>query len=218
MPFLLPATRSWATAPFGVGFHQPIDRSAVFHCRNFAEMIHLKHHDSFANNGLLSEPFTFFIDSPMPTPKVDVAVAMITCGKRILAIYNPKWGAFSIPMTKRRKWRDRAVRLGAKEEEWPLAASRAAAEVLGRTLAPEELPLPLHEILEYRQNDADGVWKLYNLHVFKLPLPKIPASLGLGIDGEWLVADQLQKNVPVSSTVRYLLKELEGSDKLPPWD
>jgi hypothetical protein len=153
----------------------------------------------------------------MPTPKVDVAVAMIACGKKILAIYNPKWGAFSIPMTRRRKWRDPAMRLGPKDEEWRLAASRAAAEVLGRTLAPGELPAPLHEILEYRQNDADGIWKLYNLHVFKMTLPKPPASLGFGVTAEWLTADELHERVPVSSTVRYLLKELEGADKLPPW-
>ena len=153
----------------------------------------------------------------MPTPKVDVAVAMIACGEKILAVHNPKWGAFSLPMTKRRKWRGPPVRPGAKDEEWQMAASRAAAEVLGRTLAPEELPQPLDQVFEYRQNDADGIWKFYNLHIFKMRLPKPPASLGFGVVAEWLTVEQLHQRVPVSSTVRYLLKELEGADKLPPW-
>lgn len=142
---------------------------------------------------------------------------MIACGDKVLAVHNPKWGAFSIPMTKRRKWRDPAMRLGAKDEEWQAAAGRAAAEVLGRTLSVDKLPQPLHDILEYRQNDADGIWKLYDLHVFKMPLHKPPASFGFGIVAEWLTADQLHERVPVSSTVRYLLKQLEGADKLPPW-
>jgi hypothetical protein len=153
----------------------------------------------------------------MPVPKVEVAVAMIACGKKILAVHDAKWGAFSIPMTKRRKWRNPAMKLGAKDEEWQAAASRAAAEVLGRALAPRELPVPLHEILEPRQNDADGIWKLYDLHIFKMLLPKPPVLLGFGIVAEWLTADQLRECDPVSSTVRYILKELESVDKLPPW-
>jgi hypothetical protein len=34
----------------------------------------------------------------------DVAVTVITRGQQILAVYNPDWGDFTLPMTKRRVW------------------------------------------------------------------------------------------------------------------
>jgi hypothetical protein len=150
-------------------------------------------------------------------PKVEVAVALIACGDKILAVHNPKWRAFSVPMTKPRRWEDPAFRLGLRQEDWQAAAVRAAAEALGRTLAEPEFPLPLHEIQEFRQNDEEGIWKLYHLHLFKLPLAKMPSALGFGVTAEWLTADQLQERAPVSSTVRYLLKQLASANKLPPW-
>jgi hypothetical protein len=34
---------------------------------------------------------------------------------------------------------------------------------------------------------------------------------------EWLTPEEIQERVPFSSTVRYLLKQLEAVNKLPPW-
>ena len=44
-------------------------------------------------------------------PEVDVAVALIVRRERILTTYNPRWGAFTLPMSKRRSWNDPNVRV-----------------------------------------------------------------------------------------------------------
>ena len=153
----------------------------------------------------------------MSLAKVEVAVTMIACGERILTIHNPKWGAFTFPMTKRRKWSDPEMPLGAGDEAWRAAATRVAAEVLGRTLAQEEEPQLLHDTVELRQNDEEGIWKVYNLQIYKMRLLEIPHSYGFGVVVEWLTARQLQERVPISQTVRNVIKHLEGVDLLPPW-
>ena len=69
---------------------------------------------------------------------VEVGVALVRCEDRILLTYNQKWGAFSLPMTKRRTWtaeRDLLV------EGWEDCAARAGAEALGKTCTPGYLPI-----------------------------------------------------------------------------
>ncbi len=156
-------------------------------------------------------------ETNMKIENVEVAGTIIACGEQMLVVNNIKWGAFSFSMTKLRRRQDPALGIGMHLEQPQAAAIRAAAEVLGRTLAEHELPSLLHEVKEYRQSDADGIWKLYNLHIFQMTLPKRPAIPGAGLEIEWLTATELRNRQPVSSTVRYLLTCLEEQGKLPPW-
>lgn len=142
-------------------------------------------------------------------PMVDVAVTVIMHGKYFLAVYNRDWGAFTLPMTKRRRYEDPNVEGGIREEEWVHAASRAAAEWTGRTSTSG--PKVLLEIAEFRQGDRDGKWKRYHFQVFLLPLDEKP-SLVPGAIAEWLTPDDfLNKNrQPISPTARHLIQELKG--------
>jgi hypothetical protein len=78
-------------------------------------------------------------------------------------------------------------------------------------------PTPAPE--EYRQSDADGIRKIYHLHVFQMPLPAKPTSFsfGAGLQTEWLTVEEWRTRKPVSSTVPYILQCLEEENKLPPW-
>ncbi len=68
-------------------------------------------------------------------PVVDVAACVISCQGKILIGFNSKWGAFTLPTTKRRSWEDaNAAKGSVREEDWDDAAVRAAAEWLGQTL------------------------------------------------------------------------------------
>ena len=71
---------------------------------------------------------------------VEVAVTVMARDAKLLAVYNHKWGAFSLPMTKRKKWQDPKIPVGVCEEEWIVAAARAAAEILGKPLSAKQLP------------------------------------------------------------------------------
>jgi hypothetical protein len=65
-------------------------------------------------------------------------------------------------MTKRRHWQDPAVLSGVREEDWSVAATRAVAKVLGRTLVNAELPEFISQVHQYKQSDVGGIWKLYS--------------------------------------------------------
>ena len=147
---------------------------------------------------------------------VEVAATVIAAGGSILAVYNPRWGSFTLPMTKRKKWQDPNLPLGVREEDWRVSAARAGAEVLGRTLSPKALPNHLLDIQEYRQSGEDGIWKIYQLHVFGLTIP-IETKLAEGILADWLAPSDFADHEPISSTARYLVSCLEQSGKLPPW-
>ncbi|MBI5388312.1 MAG: hypothetical protein HZA90_26910 [Verrucomicrobia bacterium] len=153
----------------------------------------------------------------MQTETVEVAGTIIACEEQMLVFNNLKWGAFTFPFTKLRRWQDPNFGLGFRQEEPQAAAIRAASEILGHTFAETEWPRLQHEVTEYRQSDADGIWKLYHLHLFGMTLPAKPPTLGAGLQTEWLTVAELRARKPVSSTVRYLLACLEEQGKLPPW-
>ena len=73
-------------------------------------------------------------------PRGRLAAVAITRGPEYLTVFNGKWGVFTLPMTKRRTWSDPRVPASDHEEEPLDAAIRAAAEALGRPLAPYEFP------------------------------------------------------------------------------
>lgn len=155
----------------------------------------------------------------MPSPKiesVEVIATLLVRGPKFLAIFNPRWGAFTFPMSRRKQFLDPTVSQAATPEKLERAAARVAAEVLGRSFAPEEFPRPLCKIKEFEQSDADGVWKLYRIHVFGLTLPA-GAKAVPGVVTEWLTREDFQTREPVTHTARYLLQELAANGKLPPW-
>ena len=63
-------------------------------------------------------------------PEVEVAVAVIQLADRILAVYNPQWRCFTLPMTKRRKWVDPnpEVKSKTREEDWLVAATHSSIQ------------------------------------------------------------------------------------------
>lgn len=147
-------------------------------------------------------------------PIIDVAAVLICCEGRILTGFNPKWGAFTLPTTKRRSWADDSIAPGAvREEEWTHAAVRAAAEWLGRTLL--EVPVSLGEVPEFQQSDRDGKWKRYRLHAYRLDLECEPAISPLHIV-EWLEPEQImdEKRMPVSPTARHVVAHLQHENRV----
>lgn len=149
----------------------------------------------------------------MQAHKVEVAAVLIT-GQGILAVLNRPWGSFTLPMTKRRKWLDAQISAGFREEDWQITATRAVAEVLGRTFTRRELPKFCLEVRQYKQSDMDGQWKVYDFQVFTLAFTERP-PLAQGVTGEWLSREDLRKREPISPTTRYLLTQLEKAGKLP---
>ncbi len=146
--------------------------------------------------------------SPVQLQPVDVAVALIKHRGCVLAVYNPKWGSFTLPMTKRRQeHEDPAVHRPKPEEGWTDAAIRAASEWLGRTMTAE--PEFLCDIPKFDQTDHDGVWRRYSMKVFVLALEAEP-DLAHGANTEWLTLEDLadEKRRPISPTARRVASEL----------
>lgn len=162
-----------------------------------------------------------------PLDSAAVAVAVICRGPFILAVYNPDWGSFTLPMTKRRVW-DQDPESGTRYETWIDAAMRAAGEVLGRTLAREEVlpgtfarpdldsPEPLLELNDFVQGDRTGVVKHYSFTVYGVSLPlDVEPRLAPGVVGEWLHAADFAARRPISQTARKLVEELTSRRLLP---
>ena len=149
----------------------------------------------------------------LPATHIEIAAVVIACQGRILAVHNARWGSFTIPMTKRRRWQDPAVLSGVREEEWSITATRAVAEVLGRTLPKEELRKSLSQVRQYKQSDIDGIWKLYDIEIFQFKVKEEP-PLAPGVIAEWLTPGEFQAREPMSPTARFLLKELAKGKKL----
>ncbi len=139
--------------------------------------------------------------------KVEVVGTLIFHGPKILSVFNPKWGAFTFPMSKRKFFHDSALSAAATPEKLERAAARVAAEVLGSSFAPGKFPQPLLIIKGFEQSDADGVWKLYEFFLFKLQVSE-PLRLAPGILAEWMNPQELKTHEPVTHTARYILDQL----------
>ena len=146
-------------------------------------------------------------------PELDVAVALIMCGNEILTGYNPSWGSFTLPMTKRREWDDPHADGGRRHEDWVFAANRAAAEWTGTTLV-SRAELILDEP-EYQQSDRDSKWKRYHFQVFGFRSGEKPALVHERV-AQWLTPDQLldKDRHPISETARHLVRKLQLEGKL----
>ncbi|HUG92276.1 MAG TPA: hypothetical protein VML55_15660 [Planctomycetaceae bacterium] len=67
---------------------------------------------------------------------VEVAVTLIRNQDRLLLVYNDRWGAFTLPMSKRRVPEGAAAADDSEAESWLDAAARPVAECLGRLSRP----------------------------------------------------------------------------------
>ena len=141
-------------------------------------------------------------------PLVDVVATLVCREDQILAVYNERWGAFTLPMSKRRRWKDPQTKAESeREEEWEDAAVRVAAEWLGQTTT--EKPQFLLDLAEFQQSDRDEKWKRYHMQAFRLVVPHaVTASPGRVT--EWLTAEQIldENRRPISATARYVVAEL----------
>ena len=92
-----------------------------------------------------------------------------------------------------------------RQEDWIEAAARAAAEWLGRTLAPGEMnETPVADDGRYTQSDRDGTIKRYHFQVFEVRTGTA-SQLVPGAVAEWLTLDELPTRRPVSPTAQYLI-------------
>ena len=168
----------------------------------------------------------------MPTEEeyedVEVAVVVIECGDRVLTVRNPRWEAFTLPMTKVREEEDED-----KETANYKGAERAAAECLGRTVTSDELkgvvdltiPANLRGLPDFRstlQVDKPGVSgrdrakRYYHYKVFRVELRPPPPALAPCVVAEWLTRDQIgdPKRGPISPSVQPILERYDAIRKL----
>ncbi len=147
------------------------------------------------------------MSNPTPYPLVDVAAVLIldATGKKLLVDYNPRWGGFSLPMTKLGAVPAAVPQGASAPEPADRAAVRAASEVLGRPIAPADRPVRLnHDVPPYHQSGNDGEWKRYHYHLFALKAAFTPQPLP-GHVAVWLTPDELASHEPVSPTARHVL-------------
>ena len=141
-------------------------------------------------------------------PVVETAAVLIVRDGAILVVFNERWGAFTLPMTKRRSWAAPNVKdTGERVEEWEDAATRVAAEYLGATLT--QIPTFMAELAEFQQSDRDAEWKRYHLRAYRLDVDSDTVARGRAVS-EWLTADELleENRRPLSPTTRYIINEL----------
>ena len=95
---------------------------------------------------------------------VKVVVTVIYSGRSILLVYNPQWQAFTLPMTKLRRWPFGENSGLARNEDPVDAAMRNVGEVLGRTSS--EVPMLLLEGYQWAQSDRDAKNRRYSFEVY----------------------------------------------------
>ncbi|MBM4148397.1 MAG: hypothetical protein FJ224_05085 [Lentisphaerae bacterium] len=145
---------------------------------------------------------------------VDLSVALVRRGDEVLTCYNDKWGAFALPMSKRREIKDPNARDDAgRLEDGTDAAFRAAAEWMGQTLV--DTPPMIMDMAEFQQSDRDSVWKRYHLQVFEFRVEDDYETHPARVV-EWLTPDEIldEGRRPISHTTRHVINELRSKSLL----
>ena len=135
-------------------------------------------------------------------PLVEVAVALVmNKALEILWVFNPKWGVFALPMTKRRK-------SNGEMEPAENAAARAAAEVLG---APVRVGPHWTAIPELKLSGRDGAVRRYAYDVFRVhPQQDFEAAIQRP-DLLWLSIEQIfthGRQPPLSAASQDIISRL----------
>jgi len=142
--------------------------------------------------------------------QVEIVVVLVydESSNRLLADYNHRWEAFTLPMTKGHEIPS-AIENGPPTMETPLSAAiRAAVEVLGRPLSPFQLPEPMNiEIPMWEQSGRDGQWKRYHCLPFAMQAYFEPQPLP-GHSAIWLTPAEFLTHEPVSPTARRILQAI----------
>ena len=145
---------------------------------------------------------------------VDVAVTLILDGNAILLVYNENWGAFTLPMTKRKRPVPSGDAGELDGEDWLDAAARPVVECLGRPSKPEPILeefLPESHFSLHRQSQVVYRYKTFKVN-FELDDQVIAETPAV-----WLTAAEILKGElrPISPTaidiIRYrdILKALD---------
>jgi len=140
-------------------------------------------------------------------PTVETVAVIIRSDEGILVVFNEKWGIFTLPMTKLRRWQDPNIPVAHRDESPIDAAARAAAEWLGKTFVDGLVAKA--NLRGYRQSDRDGVWKEYRIQVFEFKLPHgwLPWA---GVRCEWLTSGEILNahRRPISPTAQHVIREV----------
>lgn len=163
----------------------------------------------------MSEKMGFFIlkneklekDISGVWPLIDMVSVLVCKGDKVLTVYNEKWAAFTLPMSKLRKWKDPKVKDAERTEEWEDAAVRTAVEWLGCTMTAK--PERLVEFAEFQQSDRDERWKRYHVQAYTIQVDDdivLPPSKIT----EWLLPAEItdESRRPISPTARHIMNEL----------
>ena len=140
-------------------------------------------------------------------PVIQVAVTIVQRADFYLVEYNPKWESFSLPMSRQR----RVMTAGVAVTETPeTAAVRAAAKVLGRPLNAAQFPrlVPLRSPYARLRSGRDGKTKDYRYSVFAMRVSDPVVRHSLGWHTLWMRPEDLATHIPVSESVKLLLKHL----------
>lgn len=143
-------------------------------------------------------------------PLADIAAVIVSSGGKILTVFNERWGAFTIPMTKVRAWKDPVEKEAPeRQEEWMDAAMRAAAEVLGRTVEGNEFEF-LMDVSEFQQSDRDSRWKRYRMKAYGIS-PTGRVGVPSNAVTQWLTPEEImdENRGPISPTARHAIAELQ---------
>jgi hypothetical protein len=129
---------------------------------------------------------------------VDVAVTLILDGERILLIYNESWGAFTLPMTKRKRPDPPTAGDANDGEDWLDAAARPVVECLGRPNRP--VPVLEDFVPESQFSRRRQVNVIYRYKTFKVNFEK--GDRVIAPTYTWLTASEiLEGNLhPISQT------------------
>jgi ADP-ribose pyrophosphatase YjhB (NUDIX family) len=139
---------------------------------------------------------------------LQVAVTVITQGKNALLVWNPSWGAFTLPMTKVRTLQLGLIHGVQRGETWEHAALRNVGECLGQTSTQE--PRLLVDIDDLLQSDRTGAGNHYHFQVFWLPVEAAPVRTGP--TGQWLPPTEIinEDRGPISPTARLIMSRLRA--------
>ncbi len=150
-----------------------------------------------------------------PLPEVNVVVTVIHRGKHVLLVSNPNWNAFTLPMTKLRRWPYGEEPAPGRVEDSVDAAMRNVGECLGTTSTKEpQRWLGQDKLVELTQSDRESLSKRYVFHVFGFAVESY--DLAPGVCGQWLEIEDIldEQRRPISPTARFILRHFQAQARL----
>jgi hypothetical protein len=143
-------------------------------------------------------------------PRVETAVALVTNrNKHVLLVLNELWGAFSLPMTRRRRGK-------LENEPMPRAAVRAAAEALGVPVRPVEGQR--HRLAAQLQSGRQLMVKNYSYDIYHVePHPDFADQLQIRRPHLWLSPHRVLSGEyePISESARVIVRAVLEDFEIP---